>query len=385
MARELETRLLQSTEFSITTRNKLLSIREKIDQKISKEVDIAGVSLFRLRALHQIIPHIKPEYAPDFEDKFTEIMKDPDVIPILLSSHQGWADAITMALTSRKLTRMINKARGFDDSVWQDIKVSFAGNLLQKPDPEKKRFKGFVLTIAKSLDIEGKGQGPFIEELQKQAQSWFHEHFLTTDGFVREKDKEKYGLSGIINKKHNLKMVQDIREGTTGRAFFPEASVEGGRISAEEKNGNHNNIKGMQKFDTSIKYDRLLEHIQKAGKKAVFLTVGSHGAFRIIDPNTKKPIPTWEAWIANFNPLNTYVISDFMKAFTRLMVDIEIKGLMEVKIGMPIKAEDIVREIIENRKGQFSNEQKPTSEEISSYLGKKIAALLPPEARGVYA
>ncbi len=115
--------------------------------------------------------------------------------------------------------------------------------------------------------------------------------------------------------------------------------------------------------------------------KMLFIVAANSGAPKIIDHNTNTPIPTWEAWLANLNPL-----APIMQTLLDLtLFDIKIKGLMDVKVEMPIRDTDMIKEIIINRNDPAEEGREPTSEELSNYLGRKIARLLPPKTRGMYA
>lgn len=403
-----------TTLLPTSIKDKLLVIKKSAEQKVSRVADVSSVWLFLSLMKPQIIRKINPEYAEGFDGEFTEIMKDPNVVPFILTNHEGMADAVIVALMSRKLTKLINKARGFDDSIlkmaMKKVRNIFTHNLLGKDDQEKKGFDGLVLTMAKSLENNGNGQGEFIEEAVRQLQPWFKKNNLALDGYVREKDQEKFGLPRSINFKHNRKLYQDIKNGK-GRALFPEASVESGRftentnriryakrsrrntefdelletIRMNGKQGEAYRIKGMQEFDKSIDFNSFIEIARKNGKEVVFIVAGSHGAFRITDHNGSKPIPTWHAWKACLNPGNIPILGDSIKASLELMADIKIDdNLMDVKVGMPIKASDMIKEIMEKREDKSLDGQKPTRDELSNYLGRKIAELLPEDARGFY-
>jgi len=403
-------------------------------RKLSRLADVAGAWLFLSLAKLQIVRQIKPEYPHGFEEKFIEIMKDRDVVPMLITNHESLADVISIALISNQLTALVNKARGVDDSlgkmILNDLKEAYAGNLLGERPAEKKAFPGFVLTIAKSLEAGGKGQGEFIEELTRQLRSWLRDNSVKTDGYVRKKDEEKYHLSRT-NMGYLRRFINSIENGE-GRAMFPQASVESGRMLMENNNGNDildgnlklnkkmskfaqgalkglsliakelvrstlpeetylslgkiikDNtfpIKGAQKFDEEVRFDEILKITHDAGKKMLFIVAANSGAPKIIDHNTNTPIPTWEAWLANLNPL-----APIMQTLLDLtLFDIKIKGLMDVKVEMPIRDTDMIKEIIINRNDPAKEGREPTSEELSNYLGRKIARLLPPKTRGMYA
>jgi hypothetical protein len=406
------------------------SIKKKAGEKLSDWADAAGAWLFLSLTELQIVRQIKPEYAEGFEEKFMEIMKDRDVVPMLIANHESLADTISMALISKKLTKLINKARGVDDALGKvivnDLKDAFSGNLLKEQPEDKKEFPGWILTMAKSLDAGViKGQGKFIQALTGQLNSWLRSNSMALDGYVRTKDKDKFNIPQT-NMGYLRRLVESIEKGE-GRAMFPQGSVESGRLANKnmevpDKNPKLNQrisrltqgvpkalsliarelvrstlpketyleiekllmenappIKGAQKFDETVKFDKILKITHNANKKMLFIVVGNSGAPKIIDHNTKQPIPTWEAWLANLNPL-----TPVMQILLGLVFDTKIKGLMDVNVGMPIVDTDMISEIKQNREDPAEKNKEPTSEEYSDYLGHKIAKLLPEGTRGVY-
>lgn len=425
---ELKTKIVEHT----TAKKELSGIKKRTGEKLSRWADIAGAWLFLSLTEHQIIRQIKPEYSDGFEEKFIEIMKDRNVVPMLIANHESLADVISIALISNRLTKLINKARGVDDELWKviinDLKNAFAGNLLKEQPADKKEFPGWVLTMAKSLEAGNKGQGEFIQALTGQINSWLRSNSVTVDGYVRKKDEKKYNLPRK-NIGHLRRLINSIENGE-GRAMFPQGSVESGRLMTNNKDNkipdknvkltgkilrftqgtfkgislvareiirstlpreaflvlekllkeNAPPIKGMQKFDEDVKFDKILEIAHNAGKKMVFIVAANSGAPKIIDHNTNQPIPTWEAWLANLNPL-TPVIQTLLDL---ILLDVKIKGLMDVKVGMPIRDTDMIKEIMENRKDPALRDKEPTSGEFSDYLGRKIAILLPEYMRKVY-
>lgn len=407
-------------------------MKKRARENLSKWADIAGAWLFLSLTEYQIVRQIKPEYPEGFEEKFIEIMKDRNVVPILIANHESLADTISMALISDRLTKLINKARGVDDALWKviinDFKDAFAGNLLKERPADKKEFQGWVLTMAKSLVPGIKGQGEFIQALTGQLNSWLFSKSVTVDGYVRKKDEIKYGLQRT-NIGYTRRFIEDIKQGK-GRAMFPQGSVESGRLMKNNKDNEIPNkyvklngkilkftqetfkgisliakelvrstlpretylglqkllkentppIKGAQKFDEDVKFDKILKIAHNAGKKILVIVAANSGAPKIIDHNTGHPIPTWEAWLANLNPL-TPVIQTLLDL---VLLDIKIKGLMDVKVEMPIEDTDMIKEIMENRKDPGLKDQEPTSEECSNYLGRKMAIMLPEGTRGIY-
>ncbi len=314
----------------------MLNEREKPPMSVTRPIElsvrpakefvtrnIAGIFLGRIDS--RVAKTLEPEFADGFEDTFREAMKNKDTIPILISSHQGHPDGVTAAVLSKKLTGLANEVRDG-------------------------KFPGFQLIIAAS--IRAGHQGLLLKEIAVQGEKdylpRYHLRFLD---LVRKKDVERYNMRpntfpfirGLINA---------IQAGH-GLILFPEASVESGR---RIKSGpNKNRIKGMQRFN-GVDFDLIIEAVRKNHKKALFIPVGSHGAFNIVDPDHKRP------------PLKT---------IAALAIPVS-QRLMTVKVGQPINYADLVNDL--QQQGQ-----EVTSENIGNFLGHRVAELLPPHARGVYA
>ena len=69
------------------------------------------VPLFLSFIEHTIVRPMAPEFPEGFENVFREKMKSKDVVPIVISSHQGHADLITIAVVSKLLTYLANEAK----------------------------------------------------------------------------------------------------------------------------------------------------------------------------------------------------------------------------------------------------------------------------------
>jgi hypothetical protein len=417
-----------------------LEIKKKVKEKLSGWADVAGVWLFWNLAIHQIMPQIEPDYPEGYDVETRRIMKNPNVVPFLIGTHRGLEDLIAIAKLSKKNTHLTNEARGVETSFWKilgnDFKDAFAGNLLKDPPEDKKPFQGFKLTIAGSLDaeVEGKKQSAIMTELINQLRNhWMPKYNLGTDIFIRAKDKTEFEMTNLNNKDYDRRFAQRLLSNVgPAPAFFPEATMESGRKTRE---GNEQiqildkNIKlykevlkvgkktlkiislpikeivrsvfprqvtvelekfmqestnGMQEFDKSIKFDRILDFLHKHGKKAVFFLVADNNAFKIIDPNIKNhPMIAWEAILAEFNPLNTLPIQ-LTLGILYSMLDLKIKGMMDVKVAMPITDEEMYKKIIEDRTDLSLKDKKPTSLEINNFLGKRMARMLPENLRGYY-
>lgn len=286
-----------------------------------------AVRMFLWRVEKNIVRPIVPEFPEGFDNAFRKAMRDKDITPILISSHQGHADIISIAIVSKRLTDLLNETANPSD-----------------------RFPGFLVPIAASLETGN--QGVLLKQGIKQAKKrYLPKYFLDTAPYVREKDKKLFALDSN-NIRFMRKLLDSIKKGF-GIGLFPEATVEGGR----SKNDDRTDIKGMQKIDFA-KFNEMITLVNRCGKKPLFIPIGSRGAFRIVHPEHTQKF-TFEAWEA-------------------ILPFFETGSLMSIKVGMPIGYDQVVE-------GVEQQKEEPTPEKLSYYLGRKIAELLPENERGVYA
>lgn len=304
---------------------------KRLGTKIIRPPIAKAAEIFFDRVERKIVERIEPEYAEGFDAAFREAMRDPDTIPILISNHEGHADAISTAIISRRLTGIASETRGNEDL-------------------------GYMLTVAASLETGH--QNLFLQEGMKVVQGMLPRYSLSTQPFVREEDRERYGITSH-NEDYTEKLLEIVGKGVNrsadGLAFYPQGSVESGRRIKEGPNKNH--IKGMQRFNCDKLYNLIRIIEARYHRKVLLIPVGSHGAGNVINPDHRRPTLATIVKLATPNP----------------------RSLMQVKIGMPIKWRDLKKQI-EEQKGQ-----KVTLEDVENSLGKTIASLLPPDARGIYA
>lgn len=289
----------------------------------------------------KLVKTMVPEFPQKFEIAFGEQMKDQNTVPIIVSSHEGHADAITMVALSKILTNLANQTSD-----------------PQKNDSEN-RLKGFQLLVAASM--RAGHQGLLIQESVVQAEKKYfpHKYPLTFVDYVREKDVGKYGMEP--NKiAFTRRLIRAVNE-RYGIAVFPEASVESGRKDGKNRNA----IKGMQPINCE-NLRTVIKIIIHQGKSVLLIPVGSHGAYKIVDSNLDKK---------SGEPANRITLKEL-----KALLGKDANKLISARVGMPIKYEDIINELMAQRQGK-----QPTEQDISDLLGKKIAQLLPESARGVYA
>lgn len=293
----------------------------------------AGLALYLIE--NRIMKPMVPEFPERFERVFEKEMQDSNTVPILISSHQGHVDGLFAAVVSKKLKDMASKTI--------DLQGNNHGNRLQ----------GFILPIAAS--IRTGHQGLLLKQGIIQAEKKYLPYYsLLLADYVRKKDEEKYGMQSNAFALTRY-LAEKIREGY-GVADFPEGSVQGGRQ-------NEKGINGMQQIDYDNLYT-IIKIIKKQNRKPLFIPMCSYGAFKIINHNIDKKTN---------QPANRIGLKEF-----KVLVGSGTKNLMSVRIGMPIKDENLIEEL--TKQGE-----KITPRNIGDYLGKVIANLAPLDARGVYA
>jgi hypothetical protein len=314
------------------TQERIIFKVKKLGTEIIRPPFAKVTEIFINRVERKVVDRINPEYAEGFDTAFKEAMQDSNVLAILISNHEGHADAISTAVISRRLTRIVNEARSDND-----------------------QFRGFMLTTAASLETGH--QNLFLQEAIKQAKKKLPKYNLSTQPFVRKADRERYGIISD-NSSYMKELMEIVGKGVNrsadGLAFYPQGSVESGRRIKKGKNKNH--IKGMQRLNCNELYS-LIEIIEaRYHRKVLLIPIGSHGAGNVINPDHRRPTLKTVSTLANKKP----------------------KSLMSVKVGVPIKWDDLKKQIKE-QKGQ-----EATSEDLGDVLGRIIASLLPSDARGIY-
>lgn len=317
-------------------RNKIREKRLSLGEKITKPLIALKATIFVGAVERNIVKPIKPEFPENFDNTFIEIMKDPAILPILISNHTGHADAAGTAVVAKQLTKLANRAR-----------------------PPENQFRGFMLTIAASL--ESAHQNLFLQQCTNRAKKILPNYGLSLGAYTRPKDVEKYKMDSSNNRVYAEK-ISDIMKGTgereaDGLAYYIEGTVEGGRRITEGENIGQ--TKGTQRIDCE-QLDKIINKAQsRHHRKVVIITASSDGASDILNPD-KNNQPTRKATMVVVNPIPPK------------------KSLLTVKIDMPIFYDDLIRQL-EKRTGQ-----KVTSQDIGDEIGRRISKGLPPEKQGYY-
>ncbi len=201
------------------------------------------------------------------------------------------------------------------------------------------RLKGFVIPIASSM--ESGHQGSIVKEGTDRLRDIVKNAYnLETLAYTRDKDVKQYGLSQ--NAKFAISFFRRVRDGH-GVAVFPEGTMQAGRTKKYHLFGFEQY--GMQEFK---ELEDVARNVIRAGKVPLYIPVGIYGGFRIESPNNNRLTFAYLNEILLTHPAQTKLVS--------------------VKVGAPIAQSEV-----------------DPDQNINSFLGKKVAQLLPPEARGVYA
>ncbi|MDP2585628.1 MAG: hypothetical protein Q8P29_01975 [Candidatus Levybacteria bacterium] len=316
--------------------NKIKEKRLSLGEKITKPFIALKATIFVGAIERNIVNPIKPEFPEGFDNTFTEIMKDPSVLPILISNHTGHADAAGTAVISRQLTKLVNKTRSSEN-----------------------QFRGFMLTIAASL--ESAHQSIFLQQCTNRAKKILPNYGLSLGAYTRPKDVEKYQMDTKNNRVYAEKTSEIIKGGSEreadGLAYYIEGTVEGGRKIKEGENIGQ--TKGTQRIDCE-QLNKIINKAQsRCHRRVVIITASSDGASEVLDPD-KDNQPTRKAIKIVINPIPPK------------------KSLLTVRIDMPIFYDDLIRQL-EERTGQ-----KATTQDIGDEYGRRISKGLSPNKQGYY-
>lgn len=203
----------------------------------------------------------------------------------------------------------------------------------------------FNLPVAASIKSL---QGGFIGNYYNAAKPWVEEHGVEIILVARQKDKKEFNMEATSEEYERI--ANTVFE-NKGLMIFMEGETEGGRIDP---------LTGKRKGMTEIKNKQIPNQvrtsIQQAGLEVVFLPIGVNGGYEIFDPVTKS-IP--------------------FKAKMNL-------GAQFVPFASPKMAQGIVGRPFTSTEMFESGIDINDDQAINTFCAKKIAALLPEEARGFY-
>lgn len=277
--------------------------------------------------------HTDIELQNGVKDRFIELI-DNDGVPILYANHQSHADAMAIAALSEYLR-----------------------NLVRRPAAGDRSLKGFATLLAASM--EHGQQGKELKSTYDLLVGGARRMGVITVPITREKDEIQYGMNRhVIGELRPF--VQALKNGY-GIAILPEGTVQGGRHPKEK---GIEDINGMQEIGNNNLIDFFIiasRVLSEQGKWPFYLPVGLHGSFRIMQaPEGGKPKVTRRGWLS-------------------LIVGVTGFSLLKIQttLLMPFTEEEIAADLGDNwmKNGPVFNR----------YAMSKIATVLPPVARGVYA
>ncbi len=207
------------------------------------------------------------------------------------------------------------------------------------------RLNGFLCPVAASMASGDQND-------RVQGGTFLFEPFFNMIGFIyvpiiREDDRRKYGMAGS-NQEAIEKLIYAPRD-KYGLAVFPEGTVQGGRLQDDGK------IYGMQKVEGGGILLRCVRFWQDQGKKIALLPVGIVNSYKTFDPDN-------------------YDVPESL--LSMLSGESKAEQMVDAVVGDPLTVEQINKDL--------GTEIDPKSQEHADFLMKKIAALLPEEARGYY-
>lgn len=281
-----------------------------------------------VKDMPRLISAIHPIFDPRFEEEYAKRMREKNITRIAVCSHTSHMDGPPLAAVIRELTNIDNK-------ISSDSATTY-----------------FIVPIA--ISMETGDQGEVVQRATQRLTDFMSEkHLIKARPYTRDKDIE----IGIADNTYKFmkQLIQDIRDGND-IAIFPEATMQAGRsgkrnilqILLFQKPKRH----GMQPFKD---IDVLARAVQAAGNEPMYVFVGIDGGFNLEDPSKRRPTLRYmkEAYITH--PKKTKLVS--------------------VRVGLPMTHQELMEE---------AKQQGNDNPDINHLLGRKVAPLLPPQARGVY-
>lgn len=174
----------------------------------------------------------------------------------IASNHQSHADILPYIMLAEELTKEIN-----------DNNQSF-------------KLKGFNMIIAVSLTTGH--QNKDLKDYYKIIKELSSEKGIEFIPIVRPKDKEKYGISDVLNFK-NLRKAYNSYKDNYVLIEFPEGTVMGGRVNLDT-----GIPYGVQKTNDSNMIDYCISKYSKKGINFGVLPVAIDGTYKIYPPDTYK-------------------------------------------------------------------------------------------------
>lgn len=203
----------------------------------------------------------------------------------------------------------------------------------------------FNLPVAVSIK---KQQGEVIGNYFTAFAPWIEKHHIQIIEVARSSDRKKYNLE------HTPDTVEELRNtvfGERGMILFPEGTVEGGRTNKTtgEKNG-------MVEVRNTQLPSTTKTSIEQVGREVAYLPIGVNGGYNIFDVDNNK-IP-----------------ADAIKALLLSEIPFVNRKLATAVVGKPFTSQELITGGID----------LDNVSDINTFLMKKVARLIPEEARGYY-
>lgn len=216
---------------------------------------------------------------------------------------------------------------------------------VDKVNKISKKHIEFNLPVAVSIK---KQQGEVIGNYFTAFAPWIEKHHIQIIEVSRSSDRKKYNLE------HTPETVEELRNtvfGERGMILFPEGTVEGGRTNKAtgEKNG-------MVEVRNTQLPSTTKTSIEQVGREVAYLPIGVNGGYNIFDVDNNK-IPT-----------------DAIKAMLLSEIPFVKRKLATAVVGKPFTSQELITGGID----------LDSVSDINAFLMKKVARLIPEEARGYY-
>ncbi len=261
-------------------------------------------------------------------------------LPIVYSNHQSHIDGYAMAKIAQRIISV--------------DKLLSLGN--------ERRLNGFYYPVAATL-LNGKQNTKMTERFNAIFTPLFSRNGIETVPVVTDNDITQRGETGDNSEAVNI--LFSMQKKRFGLLIHPEGSVQGGRTKPD------GSIFGMKEIEDKYSFARTLTILYlKYKQPLVFIPVGTHGSYHLFSPERDTPTE---------------------KRFGK--VDLT-KGRARVSIGEPFTFETLVMVIGKNvgiPVKDYNSYQhalkfvRQHPDVLTYYLMKKVAGLLPQEARGFYA
>ncbi|MBI2593383.1 hypothetical protein HYW44_01965 [Candidatus Daviesbacteria bacterium] len=275
-------------------------------------------------------------FTPEFQTAFRGLTDDGGV-PLLVFGHFNHMDPIVGAHLCKGLV-----------------------DLSKEGDP-KKQLNGFVATLAKSVK-EGK-QSPLLKGLYPTMEAYANLRSVEFVEITREVDVRRYGMKKDRAEIDLLK-ARVKREGV-GVVILAGGTVQPGRHPEGKKGDDIFGLKKLEDGDTDI--TSMFAVMGRWGRDLnqypYFVPVGINRTYRFLSSDSLMMTPEG---IASIYDRPWKILS--LLGIERMFVDI--------KVGMPLMAEDMA--------GSLGTDWRNNPNEINNLLMRRVALLLPPNARGEF-